>query len=155
VTDFLQRERKNMSARNQTEQPRRSTVKSLMNRVKVALIVFFPALWLLVSGQSAFNSGSDRASSGVCPDCSAAKCARHYAINSGYSFDFPARPLASRFAPKFSKNRIIPIEAASARAIERASLTVSARREGPSSLAASWQFVLRAAAEPRAPSSVS
>jgi hypothetical protein len=121
------------------------------DRVKLAIAALFPALGLVITGPllltwnniclgspaSAFVEVKQCDSAPVC--CS----------------DAAARPVNSRVGKPFGKNSILPLEPNRSSSKSEHPRVIPERLEGPVFLQTYWQFLWRAAAEPRAPSSVS
>jgi hypothetical protein len=138
------------------ERCERWAVKADMDRVKVALVSLLPVLWLMASGQSL---------AGPCSNCSTASTADlKFALKSGKrcssdesgSIDLSARRANARIGSHSARSNFFPIEPTiSSRSVDRRFLADFSSLPEGSVLATRWQFDYRAAAEPRAPSSVS
>jgi hypothetical protein len=129
---------------------------AVTNRVKLALAVLMPALWLFASGQSLLAYGDECTFAGV--DSSQAS------LDSGKSFphqpfcgsDAAAMGVHARLVKHLGKGSpsyrehfcsldfLLPLTAA-----------LRAARENSPDLVSSWQFACRAALDPRAPSCIS
>ena len=126
-----------------------------MDRTKLAFAALFPALWLLLCGPglSAQHIDCSKKSSGA--QACTLQSGKHCSSDAVSSRDITARRAASRLG-KSGNGNALPLHLVSGLNVpERASAAVTPERESPVALATYWQFALRAALAPRAPSSVS
>ena len=134
----------------------RTPVKPAMDRVKITLVVLFPALWLLASGQSLLDPRDSCATPAPCNSTCTSEDGKPCPSHPLCSPDISARPVRSRLGPQVGHSNLLPLEPISpSYSVERTPQTVFAQRESPLALATSWQFACRDALDPRAPSSVS
>ena len=135
---------------------RSNPVKALMDRIKIAFAAIFPAVWLLLCGQ---------ALSAQCTDYSKETSRDHPGTLQGckpcspdaLTFqDATARRAPSRLGKSGHAKPLLFNPISRPHTVEHPSLAIcSPRRESPLALATCWQFICRAALDPRAPSSVS
>ena len=138
------------------EQSSRDSVKRVMDRTRIAFAALLPALWLLLCGQALSAQRID------CPNeaCTDPTCTfqngKHSSFDAVSSPDLTARRATSRLGKSGNGNTDLVTAVSREYGVEHASLAIrSARPQGPSGLAARWQFDCRAALDPRAPSSIS
>src|SRR6478735_9034489 len=93
-------EKQTMPRRNLTERTESRAVEPSMSRVKIMLVAFFPALWLL-GGQSLFDLCTDCAASALPDSNSAFASSKQCPSHSLFSSDISTRVAHSRVG-KFS-----------------------------------------------------
>ena len=143
-------------ARTPNEQSSCNPVKGVMDRTRIAFAALFPVLWLLLCGQGL---------SAQCVDCSkeisshqtcTLLSCQHCPPDAVSSQDIPARRAPSRLGKSGNTNTALLSPISRRPTAEHAPLAIrSPRRESPLAVAMCWQFVCRAALDPRAPSSIS
>ena len=136
------------------EQCSGDSVKPVMDRTRIALASFLPALWILLCGQSLPAQCIDCAKeSSTFQTCTLQK-GKHLSSGVVSSTDITARRATPRPGKPDHSNPPILDPISRVHKVEQAPLAIcSARRESTLALATCWQFACRTALEPRAPSS--
>jgi len=136
------------------EQCSRDPVKPVMDRTRIALASFLPALLILLCGQSLPAQCIDCAKKNSTFQACTLQKGEHFSSDVVSSTDITPRRATSR-PGKAGHNNAPTLDPISRfHQVEQVPLAIcSARRESPLALATSWQFACRTALQPRAPSS--
>jgi hypothetical protein len=127
-----------------------------MDRVKVTLVSFLPALWLMASGPCLVDPCGNCATVSTCGSAFAFEKGKHCPSSGTSCIDVSALPSGARMGSHSVKGNLFCVQPTTGSVVDRRFLAnFSFDREGALALATRWQFDCRAAAEPRAPSSVS
>jgi len=125
-------------------------------RITVVIASFLPALWLALSGPSSLAPVAGCVTCGVLAWAANSKDTGQDRSASAYAFETSARPTNSRIGVQTGPDRFSSPAGVASVFAEPARLALSFHApEKLMALAHSWQFDLRTALEPRAPSSVS
>ena len=144
-----------MASKHKTERSGHGFVEALMNGGKHALVILLSALWLCASGQSLLAP---------CDSCrTGASASPNHILDAGKSCpcspfsnsDFAGTAIHSGVTKHLGKAGPIVCENACRSSVLAAPADIQCSlRHSAQDRATSWQFVCRAALDPRAPSSV-
>lgn len=142
--------------RTPNEQSSQDPVKRVMDRTKIAFAALLPALWLLLCGQGLSAQRIDCSKEISRDQTCTLQSGKYCSSDAVLSQDITARRASSRLGKSGNSNTTLLNPISRPHTLEHASLVIrSPRRESPLALATCWQFVCRAALDPRAPSSIS
>ena len=136
--------------------PREESHRVTACQMTVVFVSFLPALWLVVAGQFSLAPAAACATCGVLLWTSGCEDGGHQPAASACAFETSARPPNARIGVQSGPDRFSSPDLILS---PNPSLPLPTRffyrPEQPFTLARCWQFDLRAAHEPRAPTSVS